>query len=125
MGEGGYKIPNTKKQVTLYTITETEAQHEKEVAVIRNQIDKSPYAGIYCGDINATPASYTYNKLKANMQDAFLQKGAGFGATYYGFLYTLRIDVCLVAAQLKTMQCTIPRVRLSDHFPVVTDVSWR
>jgi endonuclease/exonuclease/phosphatase family metal-dependent hydrolase len=123
--EGIYHVPYTNKKIFKSTIGQTEAEHEKEVAIIRNTIKKSPYPVVYCGDINATPASYTYNKLRGNMQDAFLEKGRGIGATYYGLLNTLRIDVCLVDNKLKVKQCAVPKLYLSDHFPVVTDITWK
>ncbi len=120
-----YEMTYKRKHNVEYKIRETEIVHEKEVAIIRNVIAKSPYPVIYCGDINSTPASYTYNTLKTNLQDAFLEKGSGIGVTFYKLLYTLRIDVCLPDKKLKVLQCTVPQLYLSDHFPVVADVSWK
>lgn len=104
---------------------EGEIWHQKQVNIIRAEIKKSPYPIIYCGDNNATPASYSYNLLKGDLQDAFLQKGFGLGCTFYGISPTLRIDVCLPHPQFKVLQCTVPQDKLSDHYPVVTDVKWK
>jgi len=123
--ESIYRLTYTRKRNTEYRIRANEVQHIKQVAIIRNAINQSPYPVIYCGDLNATPATYSYNKLKGNLQDAFLQKGSGIGATFYKLLHTLRIDVCLVDNSLTVEQCTVPQLYLSDHFPVVTDVSWK
>jgi endonuclease/exonuclease/phosphatase family metal-dependent hydrolase len=57
-----------------------------------------------------------------NLNDAFIEKGSGIGVTFYHHLPTLRIDVCLVDKTLETVQCTIPQLFLSDHFPVVSDI---
>ncbi len=121
--ENIYKITYHRKRSVQYKIRETEIAHGREVAIIKNAVNKSPYPVIYCGDINATPASYTYHTLKKDLQDAFLEKGSGLGSTFYKL--NLRIDVCLAGNQLRVTQCTVPQLYLSDHFPVVTDLEWR
>ena len=85
----------------------------------------SPYPVVYCGDINTTPCSYNYRILKDNLQDAFLAKGFGLGATFYKILPTLRIDVFLADPVFKINQCTVVQRKLSDHYPIVTDISWK
>ncbi len=104
----------------------TEKAQEQQVNIIRKKIDTSPYPVIYCGDINSTPASYNYRVLKGSaLQDAFLVKGSGTGATFYKLLPGLRIDVCLVDNRLNVEQCKVDPKRLSDHYPVITDVRWK
>ncbi|HVX25007.1 MAG TPA: endonuclease/exonuclease/phosphatase family protein [Parafilimonas sp.] len=120
-----YKITYDRKRAVEYRIRETEIAHEREVKIIRDSISKSPYPVIYCGDINSTPCSYTYRMLKNNLQDAFLTKGFGIGATFYKILPTLRIDVCLVDPKFKIDQCTVVKRKLSDHYPIVTDIRWK
>lgn len=123
--ENVYEATYKLKRRVEYKIRETEIIHANEVAHIRSLIDDSPYPVIYCGDINATPASYIYNDLRGNLQDAFLEKGSGLGGTFYKLGKTLRIDVCLPDKKLKVVQCIVPQLYLSDHFPVVTDVTWK
>ncbi|HVX52587.1 MAG TPA: endonuclease/exonuclease/phosphatase family protein, partial [Chitinophagaceae bacterium] len=120
-----YKTTYKSKRKIAYRFREGEITHEHEVAIIRGQVEASPYPTIYCGDNNATPASYTYHYLKGDMQDAFVKKGFGPGGTFYKILPTLRIDVCFVNKALQVQQCTVPQVKLSDHYPVVTDISWK
>ncbi len=103
----------------------TELIHEKQVHSITAELRSTNIPEIYCGDINTTPASYNYRILKGDMQDAFLQKGFGLGTTYYKLSPTLRIDVCLVDTDLKVLQCKVISKKLSDHYPVVTDVAWK
>src|SRR5260221_376118 len=71
------------------------------------------------------PSSNTYQFLRGNLQDAFLEKGSGLGTTFYKIAPTLRIDVCLPDNRLQVLQCTVPQLYLSDHFPVVTDLAWK
>jgi len=120
-----YSITYRRKRNVQYKIRENEILHESEAKILRSAMDNSPNPVIYCGDINSTPASYTYNKLRGNLQDAFLQKGSGIGVTFYKLLQNLRIDVCLADKSLAIRQCTVPQLYLSDHFPVVTDITWK
>ena len=59
------------------------------------------------------------------MQDAFLEKGFGFGGTFYKILPTLRIDYCFADKRLQVVQCKVETQKLSDHYPVITDFQWR
>ncbi len=120
-----YKITYNRKRTIQYKLRETEIAHQNEIIIIRNTIDKSPYPVVYCGDLNTTPASYNYRLLKKNLQDAFLIKGSGIGATFYKILPTLRIDVCFVDKKFQVVQCKAEQKKLSDHYPVITDIQWK
>ena len=120
-----YQITYDRKRAVQYKLRETEQLHQQEVSIIRNSISKSPYPVIYVGDMNTTPCSYNYRLLRNNFQDAFLEKGSGFGATFYKILPTLRIDVCFADASFRINQCTVVKRQLSDHYPLVTDISWK
>jgi len=120
-----YQITYDRKRVIQYKLRETEQLHQREISVINNSISKSPFPMIYCGDLNTTPCSYNYRLLKNNFQDAFLKKGSGIGTTFYKLLPTLRIDVCFTDTSFKIDQCTVVKSRLSDHYPLVTDIRWK
>ena len=57
------------------------------------------------------------------MTDAFLQKGSGLGGTFHRFSLTLRIDVLLMSKGITANQYYSPQLDLSDHYPIVTDIS--
>lgn len=120
-----YKLTYHRKRTIEYKLRETEQLHEQQVKIIRSELDKSPLPLIYCGDMNATPCSYNYRYLKNKMQDAFLEKGAGIGGTFYKILPTLRIDYCFADSSFKIDQCYVLKRKLSDHYPVITDLSWK
>lgn len=82
---------------------------------------KKPF--IFCADLNGVPAGYPYSLLTAYTKDAFLEKGFGWGGTYSRILPTLRIDVVLTSSSVHTVQYHSPRLRLSDHYPIITDLS--
>ncbi len=124
-GNDIYKITYNRKRSIQSKIRETERQHEKEVKIIRKEINKSPHPVIYCGDLNTTPASYNYRVLRGDLQDAFLQKGFGIGSTFYKIAPTLRIDVCLADKAFSVLQSQVIERKLSDHYPVITDIAWK
>ncbi len=92
---------------------------------VRIEIDKSPYPVIVCGDFNDVPNSYPYEKIGKGLQDAFVRKGAGIGRTFSGISPTLRIDNIFVDKRYSVQQFTRIAKKLSDHFPIITDISLR
>lgn len=118
-----YEKTYDRKHKIEIQFREGELTHEKEVTVIKGAINKSPYPVVYCGDNNSPSTTYTYHYLSTGLQDAFLKKGWGLGGTFYGISPTLRIDVCLPNKQFVVQQCTVPQVKLSDHYPVVADIT--
>jgi endonuclease/exonuclease/phosphatase family metal-dependent hydrolase len=94
-----------------------------QAEAIRNYIDTSKYPVIVCGDFNDVPNSYSYFKIKGDLQDAFLKKGSGLGKTFQFISPTLRIDFMLADKQLTIEQFYKPDYQYSDHYPQVMDVS--
>lgn len=87
--------------------------------IISENIQQSPYPVIVCGDFNDTPVSYAYHKIKNNLKDAFVESGSGIGNTYLGKLPFLRIDFILHSKTLKSCKFEIPKVKFSDHYPIL------
>lgn len=88
-------------------------------------VAQSPYPVIICGDFNDIPNSSTYFNMRGSLQDAFLEKGYGFGrTTAAGFaLAAPRIDYILADKKFTVSQFAVLREKLSDHFSLVTDVT--
>ncbi len=93
-----------------------------QIENIREEIDKSPYPSIICGDLGDVPNSYAYFKLKGNLKDAFLNKGSGFGRTYRYISPTLRIDYQFVDKEIEIKNFYLPKIVYSDHLPLITDL---
>ena len=90
---------------------------------VREEINKSPYPVIVCGDFNDVPNSYAYQTIGNGLQNAFEKKGSGLGRTFSGIAPTLRIDNIFVDPQYQVNQfIRIPK-KLSDHFPIITDIT--
>lgn len=77
---------------------------------------------ILCGDFNDAPVSYAYHTISAGMQDAFIEKGLGFGKSFTNRFGIFRIDYILVDPKIKINSYQSIREELSDHYPVMATV---
>lgn len=83
-------------------------------------IRKSPYPVILGGDLNSHPFSRVYQLLDHELDNAFEQKGNGFGFTFnHPKLFFLRIDHQFVSEDLETLEFkTRQDIGFSEHFPL-------
>ncbi|MDR2037067.1 MAG: endonuclease/exonuclease/phosphatase family protein [Bacteroidales bacterium] len=92
----------------------------QQVDILKEHVDRSPYPVIICGDFNDPPTSYSYKKIKGKRKDAFVEAGKGRSATYHiGRISSQRIDYILHSPSFRAYNYESPRVRLSDHYPVM------
>lgn len=96
--------------------------HSGQAAIVKERLNVSPHPFVFCADLNSVPSGYVYHRIKDGLNDAFLEAGAGFGGTYHRFSLTLRIDVVLTSPSIATRQYYSPRLDLSNHYPIVTDM---
>ena len=89
--------------------------------ILHQKITESPYPVIVCGDFNDVPNSYTYFKVRDDLQDAFLKKGSRMGRTFRFISPTLRIDYILADKKMEVAQFNRLIVPYSDHYPLVAD----
>ena len=89
---------------------------------IKDEINNSPYPVIVCGDFNDVPNSYAYETIGAGLQNAFVEKGSGIARTFSAISPTLRIDNIFADKKFTVTQFTRVKKRLSDHFPILTDL---
>jgi endonuclease/exonuclease/phosphatase family metal-dependent hydrolase len=91
----------------------------EQVEILKEQIRKSPYPVIVCGDFNDTPFSYTYHTLEKGLNDSYRKAGKGiFGNTYAGKFPSYRIDYILYDDHFSAFDYMRYNTDLSDHFPV-------
>lgn len=111
------------KKGTQRIIELIQTAYEKRAAQteqIAEHISNCPYKSIICGDINDTPVSYAYRKLKGNHKDAFIENSFGIGTTYSGKIPANRIDYILYDEDLASSQFSIQENTLSDHRAIST-----
>ncbi len=99
-------------------------KQEAQIKAILAHKAKTRHPVVICGDFNNTPFSYSYRKLKGEMQDAFLQQGAGLGTTFLFDRFPLRIDYILVSQDLDVLQFETLQNGFSDHKAIWTSVGW-
>lgn len=107
---GGIQILNRLKRAF--------SSRASQVDILKNEIEKSPYPVIVCGDFNDTPSSYTYHKISEGLKDSFRESGSGFGKTYAGLFPSFRIDYILHSEKLFSTHYITHHEKISDHFPV-------
>ncbi len=94
----------------------------KQVDKVFDDIENCPVEAFVCGDFNDNPMSYTYFRMTRGRNDAFVEAGKGFGATYSLLWPMLRIDYVLYPESCRAVSHEIPRPSYSDHYPVITEI---
>ncbi|MEP6675033.1 MAG: endonuclease/exonuclease/phosphatase family protein [Ferruginibacter sp.] len=93
---------------------------------IKEEVNKSPYPVIICGDFNDLPNSYAYGTIGKGLKNAFEEKGSGLGHTFNNINAVIRppmrIDNIFADGSMDILQYTCIRKKLSDHYPVITDI---
>jgi endonuclease/exonuclease/phosphatase family metal-dependent hydrolase len=86
---------------------------------------------VFCGDLNASPASRVYRRLASvltDVQRAAPRRLRRARATFSSRRPLLRIDHIFVSAHLKVLSSVVPDQsifqRASDHLPVYADLAW-
>ena len=99
------------------------SRRPKQVDKVFEDIESCPVESFVCGDFNDNPMSYTYSRMMRDRQDTFVEAGDGFGATYSRLWPMLRIDYILCPKSCTVVSHETPKVKLSDHYPVITEIA--
>ena len=94
-------------------------QRPRQVDEVMQDVDNCPVRSVVLGDFNDNPLSYTVYRLSRGRRDTFVQAGKGFGATYRSLWPLLRIDYILYPRDLEAASYEVPKVKYSDHYPVI------
>ncbi|MDR2802186.1 MAG: endonuclease/exonuclease/phosphatase family protein, partial [Prevotellaceae bacterium] len=110
------------KRVTI-RLRDAFKKRAAQVDTVAAHIAASPYPALVCGDFNDLPMSYTYRKMKGGRHDAFIDAGAGIPSSFRSALPAFRIDYIFNDDYFEAKQFYIPKIRCSDHYPVVAVLS--
>jgi endonuclease/exonuclease/phosphatase family metal-dependent hydrolase len=92
---------------------------------IAEHMRESPHPVIWCGDMNDTPMSYSYHRLRElELEDAFVESGSGIGHTYIGAFPSFRIDHIMHGPRLRSWGFRTLPDELSDHRPIVCTMGY-
>ena len=90
----------------------------KQADKVAEIINSTPYKLIVCGDFNDVPISYSYTKIRGELNDAYTNFGTGFGWTFDSSIYKLRLDYIFYDDHFEVQDFQIGKNRSSDHFPI-------
>jgi endonuclease/exonuclease/phosphatase family metal-dependent hydrolase len=94
-------------------------QRAVQIDNLCDHLERSPYPAILAGDLNDMPYSYTYQRLKKYLHSSFENGGRGFGFTFNGRLFFLRIDNQFYSDGITLNGFETHRqVKHTDHFPI-------
>jgi hypothetical protein len=96
----------------------------EQISFLLKGISQTHYPVILSGDMNETPISYSYNQLKKDLKDVFLEFGTGIGSTYNGIFPAYRIDY-IFYKKLTPIYFNTLEVKYSDHFPIAATFTLR
>ncbi len=101
--------------------------HSRQVTTLDRYVRNSPHPVIVCGDFNAMPYSFTYQKMRKRLHNTFEDAGSGFGFTYNSReFFFLRIDNQFYSYQLQPYNFRVHSdIDFSDHFPISATYSVR
>lgn len=94
----------------------------QQVVALKLMLNKCPYPYIITGDFNDTPLSFAVNHLQKGLKNAFRQKGSGLGVTFYGEYPGFQLDYIMTSQQFNVTNYAILQQKLSDHYPVISDI---
>ena len=97
-------------------------KRSNQVKMVKSHSDSCTVPYIIAGDFNDTPISYTVKTISKGLNNSFREKGSGFGVTYNGAFPNFQIDYIFTSPEFSVKNYLIIDKKLSDHFPVRSDV---
>lgn len=118
---GHFKEKNSFIKKTKYLLKQLKAgaikrSEQIEILIEHTTSCKHPY--IVVGDFNETPYNFNYKRLARRYKSSFNDAGNGFGFSFHGFLFFLRIDHQFYSSEIGIDRYEVNRkIKVSDHFP--------
>jgi len=110
---------------TGYRLRSGFISRSRQIKGLVKSIEDCKHKIILCGDLNELPYSYPYFSLRNLLNNAFEKAGNGFGFTYNGKLFFLRIDNQFFSKEINIHNFMTHRnIDFSDHFPLTASYSW-
>lgn len=106
----------------LHQSTERRQINSRTVAQWHNE---STAPTIVAGDFNLPTGSSALQNDWGDMQDAFAERGWGFGYTMFAGRHAVRIDHVLLSEALAATSMKVLSGYPSEHQPLVVDIAWR
>jgi len=99
-------------------------QRARQIRTLKNHMTRQPLPVMVCGDLNDIPYSYAYQELKNELNNGFVKGGNGFGFTFNGRLFFIRIDHQFYSDHFSIHNFQVDQeFGYSDHYPVIATYS--
>ncbi|MGL1886558.1 MAG: endonuclease/exonuclease/phosphatase family protein [Reichenbachiella sp.] len=107
-----------KIKYVIKSLKQGATKRQNQTEKLLTHSGQCPYPFIIAGDFNETPYSYNYYLMNYRHRNAFEESGNGFGFSYNGLLFFLRIDHHFYSDELESSGFRVDRsMKISDHFP--------
>ena len=97
---------------------------KNQMSMFMELINKNHLPEIICTDLNNNAFSGIYKFISKGRNDAFLEKGSGFGSTYRFPFFPLRIDYIFTSKNITVLDFKTYDIDLSDHKPILAKLQW-
>lgn len=119
-GKAGKSDIKDMKNSAIHKLNEADRTRSLQVNQLREAADSIGGNIIIAGDFNDVPLSYTIRCLQeAGFKEVYPSLALGPGFTYHADRLYFRIDHMLYRGTLKPLSLEIPKVNLSDHYPMI------
>ncbi len=105
----------------IYRMKQSYKIRADEALIIKEHMQNSPFPIIVCGDLNDTPLSFSYNKIKGDLTDSFKKYSHGIGQSFIE-IPALRIDYILHDKKFNSLNYYKKKKILSDHYAIVAEI---
>ena len=129
LNAGDFEVMRHKqyyRKYLKYTIEKFKTAYVKraqQALMIKKQTEKCTYPYIFAGDFNDPPNSYAFHIMSEGLKNAFKAKGSGYGITFNQGVPIFQIDYILASPQFEVMNYQIIKQKISDHYPILADLS--
>jgi endonuclease/exonuclease/phosphatase family metal-dependent hydrolase len=122
----GHRTLRTKRSdKVLKMLNRAFKKQQEQAKILQKHMATSKYNTLFCGDLNNNQFSNTYETIKGDFQDTFLEKGSGYGRTLYFHRIPVRIDFILADESFEVKSHKNYDVKYSDHYPVMASFQLR
>ena len=114
-------LMNDVKQNIVRKIANAARRRANQADSIANYIKNLDEYTVVCGDFNDTEQSYAYNKIRGDLNDAYIDNCFGPAISYHTDKFYFRIDHMLYGSGLVPLHTKIDNsIKDSDHYPIIT-----